>query len=222
MTAGRPTGAAVRRVMVAALAMAMLGACSDDTSTPDVTRVATVNAESAPPVTPEPAPTTEAAVEVTAGTREAPLAVGEARKVSEVSAWTVALTAGTLDGAGAIRAADEYAPAPAEGESFVVGTFSVTVDQAAIAEQGSDLANDGADPGMSLFFSFVAADGTSFDGTSGTSCYTSNMLYSQGAVYADGATVVGDVCVAVPTDKTAGGLWRVSNMVNEAVWITAP
>ena len=59
------------------------------------------------------------------------------------------------------------------------------------------------------------------DGTSGTGCYTDDMLHSQGSVYDDGAVVTGDICVAVPTDKVPGGLWRVSNSVNDSVWIAS-
>jgi hypothetical protein len=47
------------------------------------------------------------------------------------------------------------------------------------------------------------------------------MLYSQPAVYQDGATVTGDECVAVPADKVAGGLWRVANTANDSVWFAA-
>ena len=205
-------------VVTGALALALAG-CSAEPESPEVTPAPVAAAEKTPKVDPTPTPTAEPVVSV--GTRQAPLAIGEARKISEASAWTVSLTASNLDAAAAIAAADEYAPKPAEGEVFVTGTFAVTVDAAKIAEQGADLANDGASPAQSVMVTYVAADGTSYDGMSGTSCYTTNMLYSQGAVFQDGAVVTGDQCIAVPADKVAGGLWRVSNLANDSIWFAA-
>ncbi|RMI12517.1 hypothetical protein [Cellulomonas triticagri] len=203
-------------VLAAGVLVLAMSGCSAGSGEPEVTPAPAVASETAVAPAETPTPTVEPAVSV--GTREAPLAIGEARKVSEASAWTVALNATNLDAAAAIQAADEHAQAPAAGELFVTGSFTVTVDGAKIAEQGADLANDGASPGQSLTVTYVAADGTSYDGSSGTMCYTPSMLYSQGAVFQDGATVIGDQCVAVPADKVAGGLWRVSNLANESVW----
>lgn len=208
----------VGAVAAAALIGVVLGGCGSTPASPEVTPAPQAATEAAQDVTPTPTPTPTVEPVVSVGTREAPLAIGEARKVSEVSAWTVSLTASNPDAAAAIQAADPYATGPAEGETFVVGTFSVAVDAAKIAEQGADLANEGASPGQSLTVTYVAADGTSYDATIGTTCYTQTMLYSQGAVFQDGATVTGDECVAVPSDKVPGGLWRVSNMANESVW----
>lgn len=209
---------------VGGLLVLSLAACGGDEQAPEVTPAPVVSEE--PAEREEEAATQEVAPEPeesapTAGTREAPLALGEARKLSSASAWTVSAITSDLDAADAITAADEYAPTPADGETFVLGTFSIAVDGDAIAAQGMDLANDGADPWMSVWFEYVAADGTSFDGTSGTGCYTDDMLHSQGSVYDDGAVVTGDICVAVPTDKVPGGLWRVSNNVNDSVWIAS-
>lgn len=203
-------------VATGALALALAG-CGGGDDAPEVTPAATqAAAEASPAATADP---TEAAPST--GTREAPLAPGESRQVGSDSAWTVSLVSSNLDAAAAIQAADPYGPQPADGEAFVVGTFSVTVSGDQIAAQGSDLANEGADPGQSLTVTYVAADGTSYDGASGSMCYTQNMLYSQGAVFQDGAVVTGDQCVAVPVDKVPGGLWRVSNIVNDSVWFSA-
>jgi uncharacterized Zn-binding protein involved in type VI secretion len=206
-------------VAVGVLALALVG-CSSTDDAPEVTP-APANAQEQQTETPTTTPTPTAEPAASVGTREAPLAIGESRKVSDESAWTVALTASNLDAAPAILAADQYASGPAEGESFITGTFTITVDGAAIAAQGSDLANDGADPAMSLFMEYVAADGTSYDQTSGSMCNTQNSLWNQGAVFQDGASVSGDACIAIPTSAVQGGLWRVSNSVNDSVWFAS-
>lgn len=167
------------------------------------------------------APVVEETPEATVGDRTAPLAVGESRKLSNESAWTVSLQSSNLDAAADILAADEWAERPADGEVFVVGTFTVTVDGSALEAQGFDLANEGAEVWANLSIEFVGADGRGFDGLSGTMCYTQDMLYEQGTLYEDGASVTGDVCIAVPSEHVEGGLWRVSNMVNDSVWIDA-
>lgn len=139
-----------------------LTACSGG-ATPEVTlsQEATVTAE-----TPESEETVRETTEAeappadTTGTRTAPLKLGEARKLADSSAWTVMLNSSTSDGATVIAAADEWAPRPAEGEAFLLGNFSVTVDAAAINAQGFDLANEGATPWASLIFEYVASDGT--------------------------------------------------------------
>lgn len=157
----------------------------------------------------------------TAGSRQSPLALGESRLVSEDSAWRVSILESNLDAASQILANDEWADEPAEGEVFVMARIQVEVVEDAIAAQGFDLANDGAEPWLSLFIEFVAEDGTSFDGSTGTLCYTDDMLYNQGSVYSDGALVTGDDCFAVPQGSVEGGLWRVSNSVNDSVWISS-
>jgi len=211
----------VRLVALVGVVALVLAGCAGG-GTPEVTpsQETTTTAEAEAPEEPseEPAETEEPAPSV--GTREMPMKVGEARKLADVSAWTIMLNGSNPDGATAIAAVDEYAPRPAEGEAFLIGNFSVTVEAAAIAQQGFDLANEGADPWQSLFFEYVAADGTSYNGASGSMCYTPTMLHSAGTLYQDGATATGDVCIALPTDKIPGGLWRVSNQQNDNLWIS--
>ena len=201
--------------LIAGAMILALTACTSEGGAPEVTPApaAAESAESTPSPTPE--------AVTTVGTRQAPLAIGEARRIADDSMWTVSLTSSNLDAWPAIHAQDEYAVPPADGETFVVGTFSVAADATAYAEQGGDMANDGAQPWGSLQFEYVSADGASFSGLTGTMCYTGNQLGAQGPVYEDGAVVTGDVCVAVPSDKVAGGLWRISNSVNDSVWIAA-
>lgn len=214
-------------VLASAALMLTLAACSGE-STPDVTPAAetvteTVTAEPTETGTPTTEPTEAATTEepaASAGTREAPLALGETRKVADESTWTVGITASNLDAAAAIRAADEFAEEPGEGERFVLATLSVTVDAAALEAQGIDI-SEGADPRASLFVSYVAADGTSYDSTAAFCSSANAFITNAGTLYSDGASTSGDVCVVVPADKADGGLWRVSNLNNDAVWIAS-
>jgi hypothetical protein len=210
----------IRPLLIGAAAAALLGGCSVAPGTPEVTPRQESPAEVAETDTPTEDPATEAPEVVTTGTREAPLTPGEARKLADESAWTLSLNSSSLDAAAAILAADEFAQPPAEGEVFIVGNFSIGVDGEALAAQGIDLANDGADVWSSVSFTYVAADGTSYDGSVGTMCFTDNMIYNQGTVYQGGVTVSGDVCMAVPADKVAGGLWRAANVQNDNVWMS--
>lgn len=154
----------------------------------------------------------------TVGTREAPLALGENRKLANDSAWTVGVLASDLDAFEAVRSADPYQEAPEDGEVFVLANVSIETDAAALADQGHDI-SDGAEPGYSVLVEFVGNEGRSYDGTSGTWCYTDNLLTEAGVVYDDGVVVTGDVCIAVPEGEVEGGLWRLSNLVNDAVWV---
>lgn len=212
----RPTIA----IVLATFALA-LAACSGD-SDPVVTpapETVTVTEEPAEAPTLEPTETETEEVPERTGTRDAPLGLGETRKVVEGSAWTVGITASNLDALAVVLANNEYAEQPAEGERFVVATLQVTVDQAAIEAQGFEM-SDGADPRFSLTVEYVAADGTSYGtGTGGTFCTTANDYLNTGVLYSDGAQSTGDVCVGVPADKIDGGLWRVSNGANDAVWV---
>lgn len=153
------------------------------------------------------------------GTRENPLEIGQSRKVSDESAWIVGIVESNLDAAAEIHAADEYAPRPEDGERFIVATLWVQIDGSAIERQGFNLSNDGADPRASLFVSYVAEDGTSYEDGGSSWCYTNNdFLDAVGIMYQDGAEGSGDFCIVIPEEKVDGGLWRVSNTVNDSIW----
>lgn len=205
-----------RLVILAGTAGLLLSGCVVE-QTPDVTPSQSPTAASDSPETPMSPDDADASLAT--GTREAPLSLGESRALSDDSAWTVRLNTSTPDGASVIAAEDEFAPPPAAGEAFLIGNFSVTVDAAALAQQGVDLSNEGADPAWHLTFEYVAADGTSFDALSGTPCSTFSSIYTAGTLYTDGTTATGDVCIALPVEKVPGGLWRVANVENDNVWI---
>lgn len=161
----------------------------------------------------------EEAREVTTGTRDAPLALGETRKISDGSAWIVGITGSNLDAADEVLDADPYQEGPSDGERFVVATLSVTVDAEALETQGFDI-GDGVDPFMSVYLEFVGSDGRGYD-EAGAVCFTDDPLSSAGAIYEDEVTVTGDICLTVPEGAVDGGLWRISNTENDAVWVEA-
>lgn len=201
-------------------ALALIAACGAGEPAEPVTTTVTETVTETMTVEPTIEPSAEAeaeepAAEVVAdpGTRDNPLKIGETRKLSPESAWTVGLTASVPDAEGVERSAD----APADTR-VILGTVTVDVDGAALAAQGLDLANQGADPYLSLYIEFVGADGCGYAADSG--CYPSNPLYSQPTVYAD-ATVSGDVCALTPSDAIDGGLWRIANSRGETVWIAS-
>lgn len=203
-----------RRTIAAALALAAtLAACSEGGgSVLAVTPSPPAATSGGAGVVSVPSPTRSSPRAAPDGTRFAPLALGEARKISHSSAWTVSLVSRDVGDA------RTDGRAPADGEKFVSARFTVTVDASALPGQGIDIANDGVDPAASLTFTYVTAAGSPYDSSQGTGCPTDSPFSSLGSLHADGATAVGDVCVAVPADEAAGGVWRVSNSANEAVW----
>src|SRR5699024_7558645 len=162
----------------------------------------------------------EEATEETTGTREAPLALGETRKISRASAWIVGIVESDLDAEDEIRDIDPYLEGPAEGERFVIATLSVSIDASALEDQGFDI-NEGVDPYMSIFLEYVGSDGRGYDESRGSMCFTDDPLSEVGAIYEDGVTVTGDICLSVPESAIDGGLWRISNLDNDAVWVEA-
>ncbi len=209
----------VRDIALAVGAVALLVGCASSNA-PEVTPAPSPSASASVSEAPSPSPSPEPTADP--GSRDAPLALGETRLVAANSAFTVGVTASNLDAAAVIAAADSYAPRPAEGETFVLATVTASVSQAALAEQGLDLASEGARPGISLTVEYVSATGVSYTPFSGANyCYTTNDFVSTNAVYNDGQAVTGDVCVVVPTADVPGGLWRISNSENSAVWIVS-
>lgn len=173
-----------------------------------------VNAVAGTAVAATPAPTV-------AGTTTDPLHPGQSHLLVEGSAWTVALLATNLDAALPDSTEVPADRRPAADETFVVATFSLTVSAAAVAAQGGDLASEGTSAWQSLSYTYVAADGTRYDGTTGTPCATDAALVLAEPLWADGDTATGDVCVSVPTDQVAGGLWRVANGQDAGLYFTA-
>lgn len=201
-------------VALAAAAIAILSVtgCSSSSTQPPV------NTPTPAAETPTPTPTPTPTAEPTVGSRQAPLALGETRQITEDSAYIVGITAVDYDAWAAIQASDSHHDAPVEGSQYVVANVSLALNGDNLTAQGLDITNEGLEPGFALNYEYVAADGTSYDSIN-SECYTDNMLYSQGAVYDASIVTTGDVCVAIPSAALPGGLWRISNSQNDAVWV---
>ncbi|WP_306232281.1 hypothetical protein [Agrococcus beijingensis] len=217
MRTARPI-AALAATALAAIALVGCGASTPPVNTPAATESAEAAATESPTPTPTPTPTEETPSE---GSREAPLALGETRGLAEGSAWIVGITEANYDAFTAIRAENEYVAAPPEGMRFITGVVSIGIVEENLVSQSVDIANDGVEPWFSITTEYVGSDGKSYgeSGTGDAYCYTSNDLASQGPIYDASVVTTGNVCMVVPEAALAGGIWRISNQVNEAVWI---
>jgi hypothetical protein len=199
-------GTPLKRITLLAVASVLaLSAC---TSTPEVEAIPSetpsVSAESTQEPTPEP-------VVEEAGSRIKPLAVGEQRRLSEDSAFTVGVPAKP-------EATDQYVSVPVR----------VEVDWAAIEEQGLDGSNEGIDPFLgSLFFEMVLPDGTTIDQGELSADFNAWDAWFQ-KHEKDDATSIGSIFppkdvteghLPFPTTDLKGATLRVSNMENSSVFI---
>jgi hypothetical protein len=205
----------------AAAAMLALAACSGG------------GTDALPVSTPSASPTVEAAepsetptpeAEAERGTRDNPLAPGEARLIAEDSAFTISGGATDFDAWPEVQAENEYNAAPVEGRTFVMFPLSISTDWPTVQAQseaaGSDISG-GINPYWVLSTKFVGNDGTSYDTGEDDYCgVVPNDWMSLGAIF-DTTTVTGNVCVSVPTAVIPGGTWAVSNSNNAAVFIAA-
>ena len=161
----------------------------------------TEKASDEPSEKPSEKPSTEAsdnAVDVPSttdtGTRDAPLAIGVTAPVHE---WTVSMGAANLDAWGEISTVAPEGAAPADGFVFVMAPSTVVYN-------GEDR--------LSLFdlnWVFVSGAGRTFDDTC-SYAYLPDELDRLQELYT-GATATGNVCVTVPREEVAGGVWRVSS-----------
>lgn len=189
--------------------LASLGACSTDepelpVTTPEATQAdaqpepeAEASPEASEEVEPEPEP------EETKGGRENPLKPGEARKLSEESAWTVSASETKVH------------------DGWVEAAFTVGIDWAAIEEQGLD-PEEPIQPFWSLDIKFVDADGQTYAEypmDMPLDRDTSDYALSAGEVYQPTEQSTGTMYVEVPQEKVEGGAWVVSNMGGDRVFI---
>lgn len=178
-------------VLAAAVAMGLVG-CSGD-ETPHVSSIAVK------------VPTATATAPVEAdGTRTNPLGVGESRKVAVGSMWTVAAEAATV-----------------VGDGYVVLPLRLEIDWDAAVANGIDPDSAGVDPWQSLSFNYVTAAGRSYNTNDGFEARppVPPELYEVGAVYPPTDSLSANVAITVPSDQVAGGVWRVSNVNDDAVFI---
>ena len=154
-------------------------------------------------------PTPSAVVEAERGSRTNPLAVGESRKISEQSMWTVGADATIANG------------------SFIVLPIRLGMDWEATRQQyrdagedPADLENKGADPATSLFVTFVTAGGKTYrEWTYVDSELPEPLLWQVGALYPPAESATAFYPVTVPAEDVPGGVWRVENSAGEAIFL---
>ncbi|MFZ8758614.1 hypothetical protein ACO03V_14455 [Microbacterium sp. HMH0099] len=195
----------------AAALLASTLALSACTGTPELeVTTATPQSEESPTSAPTPTPTPTPVVEAERGTRANPLAVGESRQIAEKSMWTVGAT-----GATEVR------------EGFLVLPVRLQMDwetsRANTAESGQDptlVDNEGVDPSGAIFISFVSASGRSF---TTFDQYEADVpdpeLWQVGTLFPPAEFVDVFHVVSVPPEEVAGGVWKVSNIGGESVYL---
>jgi hypothetical protein len=167
-------------------------------------------AEATPTPTPSPTPTVAADAE--RGTRANPLAVGESRKISELSMWTVGADAATITKNG-----------------YIVLPIRLGMDWEATRQQYRDagedpaaLDNEGVDPSTSLFVTFVTAGGKTYRDWSSVDSDNDDpqpWLWGVGALYPPAETTTAFFPITVPTEEIPGGVWRVENSAGETIFL---
>ena len=170
---------------------------SETSSRPTATEKASEEPSKEPSDEPSAGPT-DAPPVADNGTRAAPLAPGA---VATFSTWTVSMGATNQDAWGEISTvADEYY-APEPGSAYVMVPATVTFT-------GDDRSNV-----YDLEWVFVSAAGTTFDDNCNYTALPNKLDLSQ-ELYTD-ATASGNLCVTVPADQVAGGVWRVEQWLED-------
>ena len=142
------------------------------------------------------------------GTRQSPLAVGEARKISAESMWVVS------------------ASAPTEvHDGYVVLPLNLGLDweasraQVENAGQAWTLDQDGIDPLTSLIVEFVTSEGRAYNTMDNFDVTIPNELWRVGTVYPPLESVSANVAVSVPAAEVEGGTWVVKNLNGDSVFL---
>lgn len=180
-------------LLVAPLVL-ILSACSGPAASPPVE---TIDSKPSPSAT-----ASEAEPETEPGTRESPLAVGEQRKLTDGSMWSVGAAAATQVGAG-----------------YVVLPIHIGLDWDAAKAQGMQ-EGDGTDPWTALLIEYVTAGGRSYD-TAETYVEVPNQIHEVGTVYPPLGEISTNYVVTLPDAEIPGGVWKVSNMNGDSVFIAA-
>lgn len=177
--------------------------------------VAGCSAAGAPTVTTDPPKasavpeTTPTTVEAEAGTRQNPLAVGEHRKITTDSMWTVGAE-------GPSQVNDGYTVLPIR-VGFDWDAYQKQIDQAA---QGGSV-DDGADPFQSLLIEYITAGGRSYKTMDNYNVTIENDLFKIGTVYPPAEQISANYAVSVPNEEIPGGMWVVKNFNGDGVFIAS-
>jgi len=206
-------------VSLIAAALTLTACSTQEAELPVSTPTAETQTEEPAEPTPAPEPTEEAR-----GTRQNPLAPGEARLIGVASAFTVSGGTTTFDAWPQIQAENQFNDPPVEGRQFVLFPISVAVDWTAIEQQADENGTDiaaGINPYWVLSVKFVGNDGTSYGSGPDDYCGVVPGDWLNIQPVFDSTTVTGNVCVSVPADKIEGGTWAVTNSTNDAVFVSA-
>ena len=141
------------------------------------------------------------------GTRENPIPVNTLTQYAPDSAWSFAVGETDADAwTSTIQQFNEFNPAPAEGESFIMAPFHL--------ELSGDAGAEGADPVQSLEISYVTAGGVTYESDFfGDACGLFPNPFTDLELMYPGASTDSNICAAVPTDEVSGGAWRVGSFV---------
>lgn len=137
------------------------------------------------------------------GTRDNPLAIGEQRKITESSMWSVGAEAPSQVGAG-----------------YIALPIHITLDWEAAKANGMP-EGEGVDPHMSLWIEYVTASGRSYDTDEVGILDVPNLLFQVGTVYPPLPEISANYVVTLPDAEIAGGVWKVANSNGDAVFIAA-
>jgi len=182
-----------------------LTACTGTPAIEVTTNAPAAEVTSTPSLSATPSATADAA----RGTRANPLAVGETRKVSEGSMWTVGADATIVN------------------SGYIVLPIRLGMDWEATRQQYRDagqdpaeLENTGADPSSSLFVTFVTAGGKTYrDWSYVDADLPEPLLWQVGALYPPAESATAFFPITVPAEDVPGGVWRIENSAGESVFL---
>ena len=199
------------KTLVAAVAAGIsltlaLSSCSTDV--PEVQAAPTDETTSAPPEDTAPSET-EAAKAAPGGSRNNPLKKGQARQISEESAFTIS-----------------FGKTEPHGECLAV-PITAEVDWENLEKQAKDNGDDTTDVSSIPFFSvttaFVTDGGKTYDASTGDGCMDAYVEFGDKAntaveIYPPTKQATAIHLVQVPEAERAGGVWVVQNSVGDKVF----
>lgn len=155
-----------------------------------------------------PPPAREPTAEAERGARASPLGIGDTRKLSADSMWTVGATGATQ-----------------VNDGFVILPLSVGFDwntaRANGAAEGVNPDDVGIDPWQALLVEYVTAGGRSYSSMDDDTVNIGDLLSNVGAVFPPTDTIRANVAVSVPNEEMSGGMWVVRNSSGATVFLAS-
>lgn len=91
--------------------------------------------------------------------------------------------------------------------------------QADESDDPFNVSEEGVDPALSLYVSYVTAGGRAYTEMKDYSVNVKNDLWQVGTVYPPADSLKLNVAVSVPNDEVDGGVWRIENSRGEGLFI---